>query len=137
MKTTILNHLQSALTAAKAVLHVLTCRRRLPSLLRDNLGRTHSSRPSKLCFAPSWAAALLKTKQAEARAKLGAKHIHHPHYRFDPRHSNDTAIYPHFRTPYLNEVRDAAEVARSDNPAHLRHIANLYHMTTRNQGARA
>lgn len=65
----------------------------------------------------------MDTDRTIALHNLGTKYIGHPMYKFDPRHSNDTAIYPHFRQPYLDEIRDAAEVARRDNPAHLRHAA--------------
>lgn len=128
MKTTILNHLQSALTAVEAVFA-----RVVIGMEPEDTSTLFTTYERALAIRAEQAAELLKTKRAVARHRLGTKHIHHADYRFDPRHSNDTSIYPHFRTPYLNEVRDAAEVARSDNPAHLRHISTLYHMT---QGAR-
>jgi hypothetical protein len=86
-----------------------------------------------LALKAEQAAELLKTKRAVARHRMGAKHISHPNYRFDPRHSPDPSIYPHFRVPYLNEVRDAAEVARSDNPMHLKHIAHMFHLGNQRQ----
>ena len=67
----------------------------------------------------------LVRKQRAAKKAMGAEHVMHPGYRFNPRHSNDTAIYPHFRQHYLDTVRDAAELARSGNPAHCRHAARL------------
>lgn len=129
MKTTILNHLQSALTSVKEVFARRADDVRINQFIRDAHEREETVRTEQ-------AATLLKTKQAVARNRLGTKHIHHADYRFDPRHSNDTSIYPHFREHYLNEVRDAAEVARSDNPAHTAHAARLYHMATA-KGARA
>lgn len=70
----------------------------------------------------------LVRKQRAAKHTLGADAISHPEYRFNPRHSNDTAIYPHFRQQYLDTIRDAAELARSGNPAHCRHAARLAHL---------
>ena len=67
----------------------------------------------------------LVRKQRAAKRSMGAKHVLHPNYRFNPRHSNDSAIYPHFRQHYLDTIRDAAELARSNNPAHCRHAARL------------
>lgn len=69
--------------------------------------------------------ARLARRQRAAKHTLGADGIAHPEYRFNPRHSNNTAIYPHFRQHYLDTIRDAAELARSDNPAHCRHAARL------------
>ena len=69
----------------------------------------------------------LLNRQRMARTSMGAKHISHPDYKFNGRHSNDDAIYAHFRAAYLETVRDAAEVARGDNPAHCRHAARLSH----------
>lgn len=73
--------------------------------------------------------ARLKAQQAAAREALGANHIGSPQYRFNPRHSNDPAIYPHFRGPMLREIAARAEEDRSGNPAHLRHLARLYNLT--------
>ena len=124
MKTTIKNNLLQLITATKAVFA-----RPAPDTVELPMATIFTTYERAVALRAEQAATLLKTKQTVARHRLGTKHIHHPHYRFDPRHSNDTAIYPHFREHYINEVRDAAEVARSDNPAHLRHIATLYHLT--------
>ena len=70
----------------------------------------------------------LLNRQRMARIRMGAKQIGHPDYRFNGRHSNDSSIWPHFREQYLETVRDAAEVARSDNPAHCAHAARLARM---------
>ena len=67
----------------------------------------------------------LATRQREAREAMGTNAISHPGYVFNKRHSNDDAIYTHFRAQYLETVRDAAELARSDNPAHCMHAARL------------
>lgn len=67
----------------------------------------------------------LAKRQRAARAGMGTNAISHPGYVFNKRHSNDDAIYSHFRAQYLETVRDAAEMARSDNPAHCRHAARL------------
>ena len=67
----------------------------------------------------------LRKKQRMARISMGARAISHPGYKFNARHSNDDAIYTHFRAQYLETVRDAAELARSDNPAHCLHAARL------------
>lgn len=67
----------------------------------------------------------LATRQREAREAMGTNAISHPGYRFNKRHSNDDAIYSHFRAQYLETIRDAAELARSDNPAHCLHAARL------------
>lgn len=67
----------------------------------------------------------LATRQREAREAMGTNAISHPGYRFNKRHSNDDSIYSHFRAHYLETVRDAAEVARGDNPAHCLHEARL------------
>lgn len=67
----------------------------------------------------------LVRKQRAAKKAMGTAAISHPDYQFNPRHSNDTAIYPHFRQHYLDTIHDAAELARSDNPAHCRHAARL------------
>lgn len=69
----------------------------------------------------------LRNKQRVVRTSMGANHIGHPNYRFNGRHSNDSSIYPHFRAQYLETVRAAAEIARSENPAHCRHAARLAH----------
>lgn len=69
----------------------------------------------------------LANRQRMCRTSMGTNAISHPNYRFDGRHSNDSSIWPHFRVPYLETVRDAAELARSDNPAHCRHAARLAH----------
>lgn len=68
----------------------------------------------------------LRNKQRMCRLSMGARHIGHPDYKFNARHSNDDSIWPHFRVPYVETLRDAAEVARSDNPAYCRHVARLY-----------
>ncbi len=70
----------------------------------------------------------LATRQREAREAMGTNAISHPGYRFNKRHSNDDAIYSHFRAHYLETVRDCAEVARGDNPAHCAHAARLAHL---------
>ena len=67
----------------------------------------------------------LRNKQRKAREAMGHSAISHPGYKFNARHSNDDAIYTHFRAQYLETVRDAAELARSDNPAHCLHAARL------------
>lgn len=67
----------------------------------------------------------LRNKQRMARISMGTRTISHPDYTFNARHSNDDAIYTHFRAQYLETIRDAAELARSDNPAHCMHAARL------------
>ena len=67
----------------------------------------------------------LAKRQRAARAGMGTNAISHPGYVFNKRHSNDDAIYSHFRAQYLETIRDAAELARSDNPAHCLHAARL------------
>ena len=67
----------------------------------------------------------LATRQRDTREAMGTNAISHPGYRFNKRHSNDDSIYSHFRAHYLETVRDAAEMARGDNPAHCLHAARL------------
>ena len=69
----------------------------------------------------------LLNRQRMCRVSMGAKHIGHPDYRFNGRHSNDDAIYTHFREGYLETIRDAAEMARGDNPMACMHAARLSH----------
>ena len=69
----------------------------------------------------------LLSRQRMARISMGAKHIGHPNYRFNGRHSNDSSIWPHFREGYLETIRDCAEVARGDNPMARLHAARLSH----------
>ena len=70
----------------------------------------------------------LAKRQRMARIAMGAKHIGHPEYRFNGRHSNDASIYPHFREGYLETIRDCAEAARGDNPMACLHAARLSHL---------
>ena len=67
----------------------------------------------------------LAKRQRAARAGMGANAISHPGYVFNKRHSNDDAIYSHFRAQYLEMVKDMGELARGDNPAHCLHAARL------------
>ena len=67
----------------------------------------------------------LANRQRVARTSMGTNAISHPGYKFNKRHSNDDSIWPHFRAQYLEAIRDAAELARSDNPAHCIHAARL------------
>ena len=71
----------------------------------------------------------LATRQRDAREAMGTNAISHPDYRFNKRHSNDDSIYSHFRAHYLETIRDAAEVARSNNDAHCIHAARLGSLT--------
>ena len=67
----------------------------------------------------------LAMRQNNARVALGTNAISHPGYVFNKRHSNDDAIYSHFRAQYLEMVKDMGELARGDNPAHCLHAARL------------
>ena len=67
----------------------------------------------------------LANRQRATREAMGTNAISHPDYAFNKRHSNDDSIYTHFRAQYLEAIRDAAELARSDNPAHCLHAARL------------
>lgn len=69
----------------------------------------------------------LAARQREAREAMGTNAISHPGYRFNKRHSNDDAIYTHFRAHYFETIRDCAEVARGDNKTACLHAARLSH----------
>lgn len=67
----------------------------------------------------------LASMQDTVREAMGAKALAHPRYKFDPRHSNDTSVYPHFRQSMINEIAERAEWDRNNNPDHCRHAARL------------
>lgn len=67
----------------------------------------------------------LANRQRMCRTSMGTNAISHPGYVFNKRHSNDDAVYSHFRAQYLEMVKDMGELARGDNPAHCRHAARL------------
>ncbi len=71
----------------------------------------------------------LAHRQATVTQHLGNRGIASTFYRFNPRHSNDTGVYPHFREPMIREIAERSQMDRENNPAHLRHIAYLNTLT--------
>lgn len=67
----------------------------------------------------------LKSMQETVREAMGPAALAHPCYKFNPRHSNDTSVYPHFRQSMLNEIAERAGWDRNNNPDHCRHAARL------------